>query len=103
MAMAKDLSQFPYCEIQFTKDGAVFDLAEKDKAIDLFSNKKNGVTDLFVFSHGWNNNLDEARGLYDRFFKCMRDTIDQCGKRAGVEDRKFAVLGILWPSMKWTD
>ena len=51
----------PYLEAQFDKSGALI----KTAAIPA------GTTDLFVISHGWNNNETEADGLYDRFFKGM--------------------------------
>jgi hypothetical protein len=60
------------------------------------------ITDLFVISHGWNNNMEEARSLYKSFFAQIRTEINN-NRPAGIEQRKFAVLGILWPSMKFAE
>lgn len=98
-----EISGFPYFEVQFTKDGAVHDEDEVRRVLDFVSGQPQGpVTDLFVISHGWNNDLDEARGLYRNFFARVREQLD--GNRPpGLEARNFAVLGILWPSKKFAD
>lgn len=50
--------------------------------------------DLFVICHGWNADMNDARGLYQNFFNefCRIVTPRQC-----------AVLGIFWPSEKYAD
>jgi esterase/lipase superfamily enzyme len=94
-----EISKFPYFEIQFTKNGEIHDQKELKQAADGIA--KSNATDLFVFSHGWNNDMDDARKLYRDFFASMRAAMD---KKAGkIADRKFAVLGILWPSKKFAD
>jgi hypothetical protein len=60
------------------------------------------TTDLFVFSHGWNNDIAEARGLYKRFFDRINEAV-QSGGVPGIAARKFAVVGILWPSKKFAE
>jgi hypothetical protein len=35
-----------------------------------------GVTDLFVLSHGWNNDMADARALYTKFFRQARAALD---------------------------
>jgi hypothetical protein len=55
-----DIAGIPYTEAQFNKDGNL----ENQNQINL----PPGVTDLFVMSHGWNNDPDTARGLYRQFF-----------------------------------
>jgi hypothetical protein len=57
-----------------------------------------GVTDLFVFSHGWNNDLPRARRLYERFFTQLANV----AKAEGLPG-KLGTVGIIWPSMRWTD
>ncbi|PYT09228.1 MAG: hypothetical protein DMF60_02975 [Acidobacteria bacterium] len=91
---------FPYFEVQFTKDGNVNDQAEVDQLLDFLG--QGAVTDLFVVSHGWNNDMNEARGLYQELFSSVRDEID--GDRPpAIAAREFAVIGILWPSKKFAD
>jgi hypothetical protein len=97
-----DIAGFPfqYLEVQFDKQGNVFDQSEVDKVLDFVS--QHTATDLFVISHGWNNDMDEARGLYKRFFDRV-NAIASGGIVPGTNARKFAVLGILWPSKKFAE
>ena len=57
------------------------------------------VTDLIVMSHGWNNNIDEARSLYQDFFQSLASV---CGN-GFIAGRNPLVVGIFWPSMRFTD
>jgi hypothetical protein len=47
---------FEQFEIEFKKDGSVFDEGAVAKLLNGLANK----TDLVVLSHGWNNDIDEA-------------------------------------------
>ncbi|HLL70677.1 MAG TPA: hypothetical protein VK363_04540 [Pyrinomonadaceae bacterium] len=98
-----EISGFPYFEVQFTKDGAVHDEDEVRRVLDFVSGQPQGsVTDLIVISHGWNNDMGEARRTYGNLFALVRKQLD--GNRPqGLEARNFAVLGILWPSKKFAD
>ena len=87
-----DLAGFPNFEIEFTKDGAVHDPNATKQVLDFLA--QGTVTDLFIISHGWNNDIAEARDLYRRFFACVRAIVDG-NFVAGINARKFAVLGIL--------
>jgi hypothetical protein len=59
-----------------------------------------GITDLFVFSHGWNNDPGTARRLYDGFFGILAG---QSG--TGPRNRPVIVglAGVVWPSQRWSD
>ena len=97
--MADELAGFPYCELAVNKSGLAVDAGATQKAADTFAQA--GVTDLFIVSHGWNNNMEEARGLYKDFFTVVRNLLDQ-NAVPGL-DRKFGIAGVLWPSKKFTD
>ncbi|HMA10035.1 MAG TPA: alpha/beta fold hydrolase [Ramlibacter sp.] len=97
--MADELAGFPYCELAVNKSGLAVDAGATQKAADTFAQA--GVTDLFIVSHGWNNNMDEARGLYKDFFTAVRNVLDQ-NAVPGL-NRKFGIAGVLWPSKKFTD
>lgn len=91
---------FPYFEVQFTKDGDVFDQKE---VADLTAYLAKGeATDLIVISHGWNNDIEDARATYTAFFQSMRSVLD-AGALANLKTRKLAVMGVLWPSKKFAD
>ena len=53
---------FEQFEIEFTKAGQVFDSAQADRVLNSVAR----FTDLFVLSHGWNNDKAEADQLYDQ-------------------------------------
>ncbi|MCY4725918.1 hypothetical protein NYO98_06480 [Nocardioides sp. STR2] len=91
-------------DIEFTKDGEVFDSDQK-KA--LFAGLD--ATDLLVLSHGWNNDVQEATDLYDE----LLGNIDRLlGLRANpqapatlrsLEGRTFMACRVFWPSKKFAD
>ena len=61
---------FPHWEAQFDEKGGAVDSAALDALVAEAAAE--AVTDLFIFSHGWNNDLAMARGLYQRFFALVR-------------------------------
>jgi hypothetical protein len=93
------LSGFPYFEIEFDKEGAASDPAQS-KALKA-ALQQGGATDLIVVSHGWNNDMAQARELYEMFFASLRKRVD--AGMPGIAGRKFAVAAVLWPSKKFAD
>ena len=94
-----DVAGFPYFELQFDTQGKVVDASALQQAIDGVA--AGGTTDLFVLSHGWNNDMADARSLYKDLLGRMRDVID--GGQVPLGARKLAVLAVLWPSKKFAD
>ncbi len=95
-----DLSGFTYCEVQFTRDGAVFDEGEVTALLDALDAQDS--TDLVAISHGWNNDTNDARHLYATLFGNVAALIAG-GQGPGLGDRRLAVLGVLWPSKKFAE
>ncbi|KAA9338967.1 alpha/beta hydrolase family protein [Adhaeribacter soli] len=93
----KNLSGFPYFEIQFTKEGFAYAEDEENQLLNYVGNKDN--LDLIVISHGWNNDMDEARELYRNFISKLKAEID---KHKGF-NKNIAIAGVLWPSKKFAD
>jgi hypothetical protein len=91
---------FPYFEVEFTKDGAVSDAAQVTALHD--SIMQGGTTDLLTISHGWNNDMADARDLYARFLAAVRRVLDNRLVPTAAT-RSFAVLAVLWPSKKFAD
>jgi hypothetical protein len=86
----------PMFEVQFDKDGnQVIPSQEKD-IIEALTAPNNSFTDVVVISHGWNNDMDEARTLYRTFFSSLEQVFPAA---AG----KTLTIGILWPSKKFAD
>jgi hypothetical protein len=88
---------YPFFPVQFTKDGVVFQQPDVDA---LTSGIHGGVTDLFVLSHGWNNNMDEAKNLYSGL---CGQIAAQIAAAPALGGRTFAICGVLWPSKKFED
>ena len=95
-----ELSGFPYYEVQFTKAGTAHDAAEVAALTRPLAGGE--ATDLVVLAHGWNNDMDDARGLYRAFAERMRAVLDS-GKVPAAGPRKFAIVGVLWPSKKFAE
>ncbi len=94
---------FPYFPIKFDKDAKVIAPGDADLRKLLQTPRANKLpTDLIVISHGWNNNMSEAEDLYSELLTNAGNLIKE-GKLPGLASRKFAVLGVLWPSKKFTD
>ena len=90
--MSTQQAGFAHWEIQFDANGA---LAASDTSPDEMS----GLTDVFVFSHGWNNDPATARDLYLRFFTQLQSVAGA----SGIATSSIGTVGILWPSMQWAD
>jgi hypothetical protein len=93
-----DISGFPYFEVQFTKQGKLFEPAEKQAVLSALGN----LDELFVVAHGWNNDMGEARALYRHLFANVRRALDS-GRAPGLAGRRIGVLGVLWPSKKFAE
>ncbi|MFC9995269.1 serine-threonine protein kinase [Nocardia sp. NPDC127526] len=57
--------------------------------------RQSGVSDVVLFSHGWNNGEDTAIRLYKRWFDLLAAHI--------AADRKVGFVGVFWPSQLWRD
>lgn len=79
-----EIAGIRYNEARFDKDGALQGSISLPVA----------TSDLFVISHGWNRSDQQARELYRGFF----ESFSAVAQPADVPDRKFAILGVLWPS-----
>ncbi|HSS67880.1 MAG TPA: hypothetical protein VLK34_04970 [Nocardioidaceae bacterium] len=95
-----DLSGFPYAEVRFDVDGNVVDANERTAAVALAEHT--GVTDVLVISHGWNNDMAEARALYANLAASMRGVLDHSAP-ASYGDRMLAIVGVLWPSKRFAE
>lgn len=81
----------PVWDLQFDQNGQLTSPAQGDVLAEVAAA---GVTDLFVFSHGWGTSQDSARSLYDQMFPMIRDAAHGL---AGLPKLGFA--GIYWPSL----
>lgn len=98
--MAENLAGFPFWILTYDEDGQ----PRNSSDIDSFVNEvaAQNLSDLFIFSHGWNNDPVTAMNLYTGFFSEVRKVVDD----AGLPRRREAtigVAGIIWPSILWPD
>ena len=93
-----DLNGFPYIEVQIKKSGELNDTGDLQPLKSFIADKQ--ITDLIIVSHGWNNDMAEARSLYEQLFRSIRTVADGPVELPG---RTIAVLGIFWPSKKFAE
>ncbi|MGV9679791.1 serine-threonine protein kinase [Nocardia sp. NPDC003482] len=94
--MTIDIQGLPLVELAFDADGDV----DPDGAAALRAAlDEHAPTDLLVFSHGWNNTPSIADRLYRAFYGELAPLLAQ----HGAPDRKVLLLGVFWPSARWTD
>jgi hypothetical protein len=99
--MAGEVSGFPFWELTFDEDGRPGEQGAQDAAVREIRHAD--LTDLFVFSHGWNNDQGTAERLYRSFFGEIRALVDaRAGDRPGGPAR-IGVVGVFWPSILWPD
>lgn len=93
------LEGFPCQEVEFHKDLSHDEQQEQD-LLAMIADQQ--LTDLVVISHGWNNDIAEARELYTDFFKSFRQVLNG-GSGGGLAGRKLGIMAVLWPSKKFTE
>jgi hypothetical protein len=86
---------YPYFELEFDAQGKSTDAKQLDALIDGL--RKNKTTDLFIVSHGWNNDEKDAHALYQELFTNVKAQ----EKNVDVTGGTFAVAGVIWPSKKF--
>lgn len=90
--------KLPYTDVEFDAKGAYVDREQLGEVEKLLAEKR--PTDVIVVAHGWNNTRGQARDLYER----LVDSIVAVRPRVeGASDRRFAVVGVLWPSIQWSE
>src|SRR3712207_3951243 len=99
--MTERLHGFPFWLLNFDKEGR----PTGPVAIDDFVRDVNAerITDLFIFSHGWNNDRAAAMSLYDRFFGEVSNVLRDQRFPKKRPDARIGVAGVIWPSILWPD
>jgi hypothetical protein len=82
-----DIAGIPYSEVVFDKHG------NREASLSVPAT----TTDLFIVSHGWNNDNDQARELYRALFTNIADQLAMFD----LHGRKLAIAGVLWPSKQF--
>jgi hypothetical protein len=94
------IGRWPFYPIEISKEGTIPNRAQKISLLEAGRGKgADQITDMFVISHGWNNDMDEAHALYEELFGNMARLLVG-GREKGVASRNFAIVGVFWPSKK---
>jgi len=88
-------------DLLYDSTGPLVDSNSQKQMTDwLSSSEGDQTTDLVFISHGWNNDISEARQLYANFFAAMASV--QKSEKVALT-RSFAVAAIFWPSKRFAD
>ncbi|MBK8061702.1 MAG: hypothetical protein IPK33_28515 [Gemmatimonadetes bacterium] len=90
---------FPYAELEFDAKGK-FGAAQLKAALDTL--RAPGLTDVLVLSHGWNNDIADARKWYGAYLDFFRKEVD-ARHVPGIDTHKVGVIAVFWPSKRFAD
>lgn len=92
---------FPAFDVLYDTGGhAVDPEAETDATTYFGMGNGHAISDLIVISHGWNNDISEARRLYHDFFNAF--ALVPAALRA-KNGRTFGIVALFWPSKRFAD
>jgi len=86
----------PIFEVQIDQNANLVTPSQEADIIKALGASGNTFTDAVVMSHGWNNDIDEARTLYRDFFRSLEQVFPAA---AGTT----MAAGIFWPSKKFAE
>jgi pimeloyl-ACP methyl ester carboxylesterase len=95
--MTDSINAVPFWDVVFDADGDI-DTGLRDTLLTEVA--AHGVTDLYVFSHGWNNDRGTARRLYDGFLGLLAGQLAAAPADPPVVP---GFTGVFWPSRRWSD
>jgi hypothetical protein len=87
---------YPTVEVEFTSTGELHDPDQQAAAVAAARD----ATDVLVLVHGWNNDMVVARRLFTALSGSVAAATEQV---PGADARRIAVVGVLWPSVRWAD
>ncbi len=99
-----NFATFTTIEVPFDKDATITPLGPIDGAgvQAAIAALLPGIDDLIVISHGWNNDVVDARGLYTAFFTSVAQAWSAAGLTA-ADQQRTGVIALYWPSKKFDE
>ncbi|OZC01455.1 alpha/beta fold hydrolase [Rubricoccus marinus] len=91
------IADFPFFPLHVDRDAQL--LKPEEEAAFLSHLNESHVQNLLVLSHGWNNDLEEARTLYSELLANLRATLE--AEDTYALGGSTAVLGVYWPSKRF--
>jgi hypothetical protein len=92
--MTAEIAGLPFWELTFDADGDP-DGGQRDAFLAEVGAR--GLTDVIMFSHGWNNDRDTANRLYQAFFGLLGPQLPAAARGT------VGLAGVVWPSQQWSD
>jgi pimeloyl-ACP methyl ester carboxylesterase len=86
----------PLWVLEFGSDGTC--LSPKTRELLVAEAAKPGYTDVFVFSHGWNNTFDKAVASYDKFITGYHQ-FQRANGLSPPDPYRPLLIGLRWPSI----
>src|SRR6185312_12660238 len=94
---------FPAFDLMYDTGGHLVDPAAEDEALNYLGGQDSAaITDIAVISHGWNNDISEARVLYSNFFSALQSVVPK-EPRWAAANRQLAVIAVFWPSKRFVE
>lgn len=90
-----DGTQAPWYLIPFDAEGSCEGPATQAALVDDCATKR--YTDVFLFSHGWNNDWSDANKLYEGWIAGFQSMMKSQNLKLGREFRPL-FAGVIWPS-----
>lgn len=90
-----DGTDVPFYILQFDKHGSLLSVSENAK--NEIAQRASEFTDIFFFSHGWNNDWTVAKSRYLEFFQRYLG-LRKTHNLAMPADYKPLLVGVFWPS-----
>src|SRR5262245_38001614 len=88
----------PIFEVQFDKEGNVFQSQQEADIVRFLTTAPGDQTaEVIVLSHGWNNDMDEARTLYRNLLGNLEPLLP------AAKAARIIAIGVLWPSKKFAE
>lgn len=97
--MPETMGGFSYWELDFDENGKARDEASHEEVLRELATSP--VREIFIFSHGWNNDRAMARKLYDGLFDKVLSVLRT--RNAAGKTGEIGLIGVVWPSRRWSD
>jgi len=99
-----EIAGLPFWELRYNADGK----PEPAEEAALFNGvSADGITDLLIFAHGWQNDQAAAFRLYSRFFGVLagqfRNALTAAPTTPGDPPTRIGLAGVFWPALRWSD
>ncbi len=100
--MLNQYGGFVAYDIMYDTGGHLVNPPDEDEMIAAIASGGANATasNIFIISHGWNNNIDEARALYAGYFGNVRAVLNANQSTLAGE---AIVVALFWPSKRFTD